>query len=243
MVWICEVCTFANRNDDWICCEICESRRSTLRQTSKNVLVSQQSPSIVFAHNKESKQLKKSIQTTLFGAIAKVQEKKAVIPSKKGEATDRQHRKNEYLRSDVLKESSTTYAGSAIAKVQGKKAVVTSNECESTDRKLKTNEDPKSNNEKESSTSSAFESGIVSSSCNAMRQEQFRHFQKEEKKLPKITERTIKELASHAKVVMKNVFGVRRLRSLQPDAVTCSLKRESQIIIMATGGGKVRLEV
>ena len=37
---------------------------------------------------------------------------------------------------------------------------------------------------------------------------------------------------------MKNIFGIDSLRNLQPVAVECALKRQNQIIVMATGGGK-----
>jgi len=44
----------------------------------------------------------------------------------------------------------------------------------------------------------------------------------------------------HAKAmkVMKDVFKILALRNLQPKAVKCALKGKSQIIVMATGGGK-----
>lgn len=37
---------------------------------------------------------------------------------------------------------------------------------------------------------------------------------------------------------MKNIFALECLRNLQPAAVECALRRQSQIIVMATGGGK-----
>jgi hypothetical protein len=45
------------------------------------------------------------------------------------------------------------------------------------------------------------------------------------------------ELKDRAQTAMKQIFGVEKLRFLQPKAVTCALKRKSQIVVMATGGG------
>lgn len=46
------------------------------------------------------------------------------------------------------------------------------------------------------------------------------------------------KLAERAHVVLRDVFGFKKLRGLQPNAVECALRRQSQIIVMATGGGK-----
>lgn len=45
------------------------------------------------------------------------------------------------------------------------------------------------------------------------------------------------ELKNRARIAMKTIFGVEKLRLLQPKAVGCALKRESQLVVMATGGG------
>ena len=45
------------------------------------------------------------------------------------------------------------------------------------------------------------------------------------------------ELKNRALVAMKSIFGVEKLRLLQPKAVSCALKRKSQLVVMATGGG------
>jgi ATP-dependent helicase YprA (DUF1998 family) len=46
------------------------------------------------------------------------------------------------------------------------------------------------------------------------------------------------ELKARAKMAMQCIFGIEKLRNLQPKAVSCALQRQSQIIIMSTGGGK-----
>jgi superfamily II DNA helicase RecQ len=38
--------------------------------------------------------------------------------------------------------------------------------------------------------------------------------------------------------VLKKVFGLKKLRNLQPQVVECALKRTSQLLVLATGGGK-----
>lgn len=48
----------------------------------------------------------------------------------------------------------------------------------------------------------------------------------------------IPALKERMKRAMRVVFGVRKLRLLQPAAVECAFKRQSQLVIMATGGGK-----
>jgi len=45
-------------------------------------------------------------------------------------------------------------------------------------------------------------------------------------------------LLKQAKSKMKSIFGISSLRSLQPIAIDSALKGQSQIIVMATGGGK-----
>lgn len=45
-------------------------------------------------------------------------------------------------------------------------------------------------------------------------------------------------LNERMKRAMQVVFGVKKLRFLQPLAVQCAFKRQSQLLIMATGGGK-----
>jgi hypothetical protein len=52
------------------------------------------------------------------------------------------------------------------------------------------------------------------------------------------TEKTYEELKCHAAQILKEVFRIRNLRYLQPVAIKCALKRKSQLIVMATGGGK-----
>ena len=46
------------------------------------------------------------------------------------------------------------------------------------------------------------------------------------------------DLYNKAIEVMKSVFRIQRLRNLQPQAIEYALKGQSQIVIMATGGGK-----
>lgn len=46
------------------------------------------------------------------------------------------------------------------------------------------------------------------------------------------------ELKVLGKETLSNTFGIKKLRSLQPLAVTCALKKESQVVVMATGTGK-----
>ena len=41
-----------------------------------------------------------------------------------------------------------------------------------------------------------------------------------------------------AQHVLKSNFGLHSLRNLQPSAVKCALEKQSQIVVMATGGGK-----
>jgi superfamily II DNA helicase RecQ len=45
------------------------------------------------------------------------------------------------------------------------------------------------------------------------------------------------QLEERTRHAMKYIFSVDKLRLLQPKAVKCALKRKSQIVVMATGGG------
>jgi hypothetical protein len=44
-------------------------------------------------------------------------------------------------------------------------------------------------------------------------------------------------LKDRMQIAMRTVFGVEKLRFLQPKAVKCALMRTSQLVVMATGGG------
>ena len=41
--------------------------------------------------------------------------------------------------------------------------------------------------------------------------------------------------------ILKETFNIDKLRNQQPKAIECALKRQSQIVVMATGGGKSKL--
>jgi hypothetical protein len=45
------------------------------------------------------------------------------------------------------------------------------------------------------------------------------------------------KLEERTRSAMKQIFSVDKLRLLQPKAVKCALKRKSQLVVMATGGG------
>lgn len=51
-------------------------------------------------------------------------------------------------------------------------------------------------------------------------------------------EQSYATLSKRAQDVLKTVFGFEQLRGLQAQALECALHRQSQIIVMATGGGK-----
>ena len=46
------------------------------------------------------------------------------------------------------------------------------------------------------------------------------------------------ELKQKSEKIMQDVFGIAKLRNLQPKAVDCALQQQSQIVVLATGGGK-----
>lgn len=46
------------------------------------------------------------------------------------------------------------------------------------------------------------------------------------------------ELSKESQRIMKEVFGIDKLRNLQPQAVQYALRGQSQLVVMATGGGK-----
>ena len=45
-------------------------------------------------------------------------------------------------------------------------------------------------------------------------------------------------LKKRTKKAMKEVFRIQKLRNLQADAIKCVLQKQSQVVVMATGGGK-----
>jgi len=54
----------------------------------------------------------------------------------------------------------------------------------------------------------------------------------------RIPNETFESRAKRCREIMKDVFGVPKLRNQQPKAVEGALKGQSQIVVMATGGGK-----
>ena len=53
-----------------------------------------------------------------------------------------------------------------------------------------------------------------------------------------VSDLPVSALKEKAKKNLREIFGIQTLRSLQPVAIKTALKRKSQIVVMATGGGK-----
>ena len=49
---------------------------------------------------------------------------------------------------------------------------------------------------------------------------------------------SLSELKKRSNAAMKHVFGISKLRALQPQAISTVLRRQSQLVVMATGNGK-----
>lgn len=54
----------------------------------------------------------------------------------------------------------------------------------------------------------------------------------------KETDISFSSLKRKAEKAMKEIFRIQKLRNLQPKAIKCALQQNSQLIVMATGGGK-----
>ena len=76
--------------------------------------------------------------------------------------------------------------------------------------------------------SSSTSTSSSSSSFHATRKRDSSHFQK----------LSYDELHQKAMINLQTIFKIKSLRNLQPQAIQTVLKNESQIIVMATGGGK-----
>lgn len=48
---------------------------------------------------------------------------------------------------------------------------------------------------------------------------------------------SLDDLKQRTRLAMDSIFGVKKLRFLQPKAIRCALQRKCQLVIMATGGG------
>ncbi len=176
MVWSCAVCTFDNRKDDAVKCEICETRREGVEGF---VLASHDEDKRALAaggHQSPTKLLgakRKMAQRDLHGNVIVIDETKK--PKKKEKA--------------FPKEAVKMIVATAVTAVVG----------------------PPSN--QNIPIRQITTSATVSNS-------------------------SFEDLVKRTKRIMKEVFGIHKLRKLQPLAVECALRRQSQIIVMATGGGK-----
>lgn len=53
-----------------------------------------------------------------------------------------------------------------------------------------------------------------------------------------VPQRSPEEAHNDVRNALKKIFKLKRLRNLQPQAIECALQLKSQMIVMATGGGK-----
>lgn len=223
MGWSCAICTFENRSDSSTLCEICETTRGESSPTivkrpnydSSSGLSSIQ-PSL--GHEKKSSSPRKkasgTIQATLFGSVAKPLEKKKAS-----------NKSND----DKLKGKRAGKSNTALSKEES----AAREDCSTSNR---------NNLGTTLLIANAPANALDSTTTTTIRQRSLDFTRKvETTKVESTINMSFSELKVRAKCIMKTVFGIEKLRFLQPLAITCALKRESQIIIMATGGGKVRI--
>lgn len=205
MGWSCEACTFLNRADDAIACEICGTERTQNDAVKKPP--SEAAAAAAAAPAKRSNN-SKSRQATLFGGfLTKEQEKaskqkpankkrsaKAASPGKSAMTDETQHQQPPKKKSAPQSNAASASSSHASKQQPYKRSAATS----------------------AAATTSAVPA----------------HLQVKDNSI------SLQDLSKEAQRIMKETFGIEKLRNLQPQAVQYALRRQSQLIIMATGGGK-----
>jgi hypothetical protein len=89
-------------------------------------------------------------------------------------------------------------------------------------------------NQAESLSSSSTQKPVVTTSAMATKTVSYLH-SLSYNVLPK---RSPQEAQRDTRKALESIFQLKQLRNLQPQAVSCALQLQSQMIVMATGGGK-----
>lgn len=249
MEWSCGTCTFLNE-PSFQKCEICQTARE---RTSTDAVIDLTSPVASMESARKRKRIdhpQVKVQSTLFGAVVKQKEstrkqnKKSQDDNYKNETCSASSFSKQKKRSQVSATSTRsrneTSVKSNVSSNRSEKKFEMSHDFMNSNRKKQVYETSDTltrtpaatnanTNSKISSSSSSFTSEKSNSKSVAI----------EATKQTSITSSlSPDQLYQKAITILQQTFQLDSLRKLQPIAVRSVLEGKSQLIIMATGGGK-----
>ena len=227
MGWPCAVCTYLNSNDVSVRCEICETPKGAV-SPDVQVITTQQINKNNNNSNNTRKIIKASVQATLFGGVVVTKAATTTNPTKK----------NKGKVAEVV----------VVDDVVHPQVIIVQNHKNHLEKNIETQQQQQTNrgtsydsvgvgeNQDNKLLFVGTQKAIVSSSTTSG------GYTYDGCVFDNNPHPTLSDLKVRAKHIMKTIFKIEKLRYLQPLAVTCALKRQNQIIVMATGGGKVRTD-
>lgn len=211
MPWNCSACTYLNPVDGAKKCSICNLPRSEAEDVAAAVTTTQKRPA--------------TVQATLFGGIA-------------APAAPKNKNKRSTSASATAAPKNNMKSNAAVA--VGPDAAVENNPKTKKRKKETTAAAPAAPTTSTQGTLSFF--GKVSNKSTLHNIQPGTEAARECQSLAcrecAARDTSLSELKKRAKAAMKHVFGIKKLRALQPQAISTALRRESQLVIMATGNGK-----
>jgi len=218
MVWSCGACTFENTSDNAATCEICTTVRPGMEQSI--TAASHGVESFTAKRNNDGRKMK---QRNLFGGIIK-------SPETTGSSKSRKRKDLPDTRPSAFVEAACAAAvlpgarKSAFVEAARAAAAPAAVEISINNSRRAGIKQPRSELEVKPKANTPRPAIHPQSGIFVQQKVMWNTA------FPSLWEKAMKN--------MKSIFRIDALRNLQPVAVESSLKRQSQIIVMATGGGK-----
>ena len=245
MEWSCGNCTFLNEPSIQKC-EICQTARR--ERTSTDAVIDLTSPVASMESARKRKRTdhpRVKVQSTLFGAGLKQidstrkQDKKSQDDNDNNETFSAsslsKHQKRPKVSATATRSRNETFIKSNVSSNCSTKKIETSHDSINSNRKKQVYEKSDTLTRTNASTTSM----ISSSSCFASEKSNSKSVPIEATKQTSITSSlSPDQLYQKAMSILQQTFQLDSLRKLQPIAVRSVLEGKSQLIIMATGGGK-----
>lgn len=223
MVWSCAACTYSNASDEATTCEICTAARSG---STGSILDLTAAPKRSTNGNRNMK------QRNLFGAVIQTpKSRKRKEPTKK--------KTSAFL--EAVRAAAEPKQTGPSAFVEAARCAAVFSAYNGVDDLFTLDEEPSKQASKEPQKDSSFsfptkKASIQQKDTSSSKQPLVLGSLAAQQKVT--WNATFPSLWERAMENMKNIFAIDSLRNLQAAAVECALRRQSQIVVMATGGGK-----
>lgn len=231
MEWSCGACTFLNEPSVQKC-EVCQRER-----TSTNAVIDLTSPVASMESARKRKRTdppRVKVQSTLFGDSTRKQSKKSQDDNDNNETMSKQQKRPK-VSATATRSRNETFIKSNVSSNSSTKKFETSHDSINSNRKKQVYEKSDTLTRTNASTTSMISSssGFVSEKSNS------KSVPIEATKQTSITSSlSPDQLYQKSMTILQQTFQLDSLRKLQPIAVRSVLEGKSQLIIMATGGGK-----